>query len=219
MIDISFRASLPYFNQYKYFFGEHCYILQQFLKPQVVHMAEEMIDILNSDGTPAGYSRSRTEVHAKGLWHRTVHIWVFDPQGRILFQLRSHLKENNPNLLDTSCAGHITAGDDSLNAAIRELREEIGIQKCREDFEYLFTAIHENVLNNGTYFDNEYYDTYKTTISAEESEHLVPQPGEVDDFVWMTPSEFLAKRVQNPEKFVDHPKDYEWIQSIQDIQK
>ena len=139
-------------------------------------MAEEMIDILNSDGTPAGYSRSRTEVHAKGLWHRTVHIWVFDPQGRILFQLRSHLKENNPNLLDTSCAGHITAGDDSLNAAIRELREEI-------------------------------------------SEHLVPQPGEVDDFVWMTPSEFLAKRVQNPEKFVDHPKDYEWIQSIQDIQK
>ena len=28
-------------------------------------MAEEMIDILNSDGTPAGYSRGRTEVHAK----------------------------------------------------------------------------------------------------------------------------------------------------------
>lgn len=179
------------------------------------NMPEEMIDILNSDGTPAGYSRGRTEVHAKGLWHRTVHIWAFDTHGRIVFQLRSHLKENNPNLLDTSCAGHISAGDNSRNAAIRELREEMGVEKRVDDLEYLFEATHENVLNNGTYFDNEYYDTYKITLTDEESEHLVPQPGEVDDFIWMTPAEFLEKHAQNPEKFVDHPKDYGWIQSIQ----
>ena len=178
-------------------------------------MAEEVIDILNSDGTPAGYSRGRNEVHAKGLWHRTVHIWAFDTKGRILFQLRSHLKENNPNLLDTSCAGHISAGDESRNAAIRELREEMGVKKRIEDLEYLFEATHENVLNDGTYFDNEYYDTYKITLNDEESEHLVPQPGEVDDFVWMTREEFLEKHAKNPEKFVDHPKDYGWIQSIQ----
>lgn len=178
-------------------------------------MAEEMIDILNSDGTPAGFSRSRTEVHAKGLWHRTVHIWVFDTKGRIVFQLRSHLKENNPSLLDTSCAGHITAGDDSRNAAIRELREEMGVEKRPEDLEYLFEATHENILNNGTYLDNEYYDTYKTTLTDEESRHLVPQPSEVDGFVWMTPAEFLEKHAKNPERFVNHPKDYGWIQSIQ----
>ena len=159
-------------------------------------MAEEMIDILNSDGTPAGYSRGRNEVHAKGLWHRTVHIWAFDTKGRILFQLRSHLKENNPNLLDTSCAGHISAGDESRNAAIRELREEMGVKKRIEDLEYLFEATHENVLNDGTYFDNEYYDTYKITLNDEESEHLVPQPGEVDDFVWMTREEFLEKNAK-----------------------
>lgn len=182
-------------------------------------MPEEMIDILNSDGTPAGYSRGRTEVHAKGLWHRTVHIWAFDKNGRIVFQLRSHLKENNPNLLDTSCAGHITAGDDSRNAAIRELHEEMGVDKRPDDLEYLFEATHENVLNNGTYFDNEYYDTYKIILSDEEAAHLVPQPGEVDDFVWMTPAEFLEKHAKNPEKFVDHPKDYTWIQSIQHTQK
>ena len=163
-------------------------------------MAEEMIDILNSDGTPAGYARGRTEVHAKGLWHRTVHIWAFDTH-------------------DTSCAGHITAGDDSRNAAIRELHEEMGVDKRPDDLEYLFEATHENVLNNGTYFDNEYYDTYKIILSDEEAAHLVPQPGEVDDFVWMTPAEFLEKHAKNPEKFVDHPKDYTWIQSIQNTQK
>jgi isopentenyldiphosphate isomerase len=186
---------------------------------QAANMAEEQIDILNSDGTPAGYSRGRTEVHAKGLWHRTVHIWAFDSKGRILFQLRSHLKENNPNLLDTSCAGHIGAGDNSRNAAIRELHEEMGVTKRPEDLEYLFEATHENILNNGTYFDNEYYDTYKINLSDTEASHLVPQPGEVDDFVWMTCEEFLTMHARSPEKFVDHPKDYKWIQSIQITQK
>ena len=52
-------------------------------------MPEEMIDILNSDGTPAGYSRGRTEVHAKGLWHRTVHIWAFDKNGISCFHCGS----------------------------------------------------------------------------------------------------------------------------------
>ncbi len=182
-------------------------------------MAEEQIDILNSDGTPAGYSRGRTEVHAKGLWHRTVHIWAFDKNGKILFQLRSHLKENNPCLLDTSCAGHISAGDGSRNAGVRELSEEMGITRRPEDLEYLFEATHENILNNGTYFDNEYYDTYKIVLTDEEAKHLVPQPGEVDDFIWMTREEFLTLHAQAPEKFVDHPKDYKWIQSIQITQK
>lgn len=170
---------------------------------------------MNPDGSAAGYARGRTEVHAKGLWHRTVHIWAFDDAGRILFQLRSHLKENNPNLLDTSCAGHISAGDDSLHAGLRELREELGVTKRAEDLKYLFEATHENVLNDGTYFDNEYYDTYRITLSAVEVTALVPQPGEVDDFVWMTRKEFLKMREAHPEKFVDHPKDYKWIESLE----
>ena len=174
-------------------------------------MQEEQIDILNPDGTPAGYSCGRTRVHAEGLWHRTVHIWVFNSEGKVLFQLRSHLKENNPNLLDTSCAGHISAGDTSKNAAIRELREELGLNKSPEDLEFLFVAIHENALNGGTYIDNEYYDTYRTSVTDEEAAHLVPQPGEVDDFVWMTLDEFFALHAQNPEKFVEHPKDYGWL--------
>ena len=87
---------------------------------------EEQIDVLNADGTPAGYACGRTKVHAEGLWHRTIHVWAFNPEGKILFQLRSRVKENNPGLLDTSCAGHISAGDSSINAAVRELREELG---------------------------------------------------------------------------------------------
>ena len=177
-------------------------------------MQEEQIDILNADGTPAGYSCGRTRVHAEGLWHRTVHIWTINREGKILFQLRARVKENNPGLLDTSCAGHISAGDTSVNAAVRELREELGVRKSSRDLEYLFEATQESVLNGGSYLDNEYYDVYKTTLTDEEAKSLVPQPGEVDDFVWMTRDEFFAKRKLHPEKFVDHPKDYQWLMEI-----
>lgn len=175
---------------------------------------KEYIDILNKDGSKAGFSAERTEVHSKGLWHRTVHIWAFDKNGNILFQLRSKQKENNPNLLDTSCAGHITAGDDSRTAGLRELSEELGIHKKAEDLTYLFESTHENVLNNGTYIDNEYYDTYRISLDDCEKASLVPQPGEVDDFVWMSKQEFLETHKAHPEKFVDHPKDYQWIAQL-----
>lgn len=175
---------------------------------------EEQIDVLNRDGTPTGRSCGRTEVHAKGLWHRTVHIWAFDKNDRILFQLRARVKENNPGLLDTSCAGHISAGDDSRNAAVRELREELGVAKKVDDLEYLFESGHESVLNGGAYLDNEYYDTYKIVLSDKEASSLVSQPGEVDDFVWMTREEFVAEHREHPEKFVDHPKDFAWLKTL-----
>ena len=111
---------------------------------------EEQIDILDSDGKKTGMVCGRSEVHRRGLWHRTVHIWFFDECGRILFQLRAHDKLNNPNLYDTSCAGHISAGDSSLDSAIREIREELGISKNPADLIYLFESKHESVLNGGT---------------------------------------------------------------------
>ena len=172
---------------------------------------EEQIDVLNVDGSPAGYACGRSRVHAEGLWHRTVHIWAFDKNRRILFQIRSRVKESNPGLLDTSCAGHISAGDGSLNAAVRELREELGVKKSPRDLEYLFESKHESVLNGGSYLDNEFYDVYQVTLSDDEIASLVPQPGEVDGFVWMTREEFFAKRKVHPEKFVEHPKDFQWL--------
>ncbi len=175
---------------------------------------EEKIDVLDAAGQFLGYSKARSEVHAKGLWHRTVHIWAFDAVGRILFQLRSFQKENNPGLLDTSCAGHISAGDTSLKAAVRELSEELSVNKRESELEFLFEAKHESILNGGTYLDNEFYDTYRMTLSEQEIQNLKPQASEVENFVWFSPQEFVKCYAAHPEKFVAHPKDFAWIQSL-----
>ena len=90
-------------------------------------MAEEFFDVVNERDEPVGRA-TRREVHARELWHRAVHILVFDAAGRIFLQKRSMAKDMSPGLWDSSCAGHVDAGEDYDAAAVRELREELGIR-------------------------------------------------------------------------------------------
>ena len=89
--------------------------------------AEEWFDVVNERDEVVRQA-TRREVHATGLWHRAVHILVFDATGRVFLQKRSMLKDLSPGLWDSSCSGHLDAGEDYDAAAIRELGEEIGIK-------------------------------------------------------------------------------------------
>ena len=88
---------------------------------------EEWFDVVNDRDEVVGRA-TRREVHATGLWHRAVHVQVFDAAGRVFLQKRSMLKDLSPGLWDSSCSGHLDAGEDYDTAAIRELGEEIGVR-------------------------------------------------------------------------------------------
>lgn len=66
-------------------------------------------------------SVDRTEVHAKGLWHKTVHCWLYTKNGEVIFQRRA---ENNKCY--TSASGHISAGETLKEGFAREIGEELG---------------------------------------------------------------------------------------------
>ena len=100
---------------------------------------EELIDVLNEDGTKTGKVVTRKEVHEKGLWHRIVVIAIIDKEGHILMQQRAKDKETNPEKWDVSVAGHVSAGQTSIEAAIREVKEEIGIDLEEKDLQYILT--------------------------------------------------------------------------------
>lgn len=70
----------------------------------------------------------RDEVHTKGLLHREVHVWLYTPDGKIIFQKRSATKDTFPNLLDASVGGHVDLGETPEIACIKELEEEAGIK-------------------------------------------------------------------------------------------
>lgn len=87
---------------------------------------DEWFDVVNERDEVVRRA-TRREVHATGLWHRAVHVMVFDAGGQVFLQKRSLLKDLSPGLWDSSCSGHLDAGEDYDAAAVRELGEEIGI--------------------------------------------------------------------------------------------
>jgi len=115
-----------------------------------------------------------------------VHVWCVNPAARqVLLQLRSPAKCSNPNKWDISCAGHIEAGETSLQGALKELHEELGIVAQPEDLRFLLTVPYSDVHLNGTYIDNELQDVYlyetafpvsSLTLQPEEVTGLSPSP-------------------------------------------
>ena len=94
-------------------------------------MEEEYIDLLDENGNKLNTRKKRTEVHRDGDWHKSVHIWIINKNSEILLQRRAADKDSDPNMLDISCAGHLSSGDDSITGAIRELKEELIFIKNR----------------------------------------------------------------------------------------
>ncbi len=90
-------------------------------------MTDEYIDILDKHGKPTGIVRLKSEAHRLGLYHASVHIWFFKSSGELLLQKRAYDKDTYPGLWDVSVAGHIGTEESVVNAAIREIKEEIGI--------------------------------------------------------------------------------------------
>ena len=92
----------------------------------------ELFEVLNEDGTSSGHIKERSLVHRDGDWHGTVHTWIARrrPDGgwQLLFQKRSSEKESFPGKLDISSAGHRQAGEEALPTAVRELKEELGLE-------------------------------------------------------------------------------------------
>ena len=96
-------------------------------------MKEEFLEVYSPEGTKTGQKKSKSEIHRKGLYHSTVHIWIFTEEGNILIQKRSKKKELNPGVWDVSVAGHIKFNENIIKAAKRETLEETGININTKD--------------------------------------------------------------------------------------
>lgn len=172
----------------------------------------ELIDVLDEKRNNTGEILSRKEVHEKGLWHRTVHIWVVNSKGDILLQKRSHLKPTSPNMWTTSASGHLQAGDSSIDGALRELKEEIGIDAKPEELKYLFT-VSEEVVKREDITDREHVDVYilhRDPII----ENLKLQAEEVSDVKWFSLPEFEKMVNEHDKTLVKHNEMHEKIINI-----
>jgi len=144
---------------------------------------EEYFDVLDIDGNPTGEKKLRNLVHRDGDWHRSVHVWILNGD-KLLFQKRAPQKDSHPNEWDISCAGHVSAGETSLEAAKKELEEELGFVAREEDLIKIFSMHDSDVQYDGKFISNEIADIYLVQ-SKQKIESFSLQVEEVTELKWM----------------------------------
>ncbi|MGN1267391.1 MAG: NUDIX domain-containing protein [Dorea sp.] len=150
----------------------------------------ELFDILNPDGSKTGIVRERGVAHREGSCHGTVHMWIVRENEKsgydVLLQKRSANKDSNPGCYDISSAGHIEAGDNGLNTAVREMKEELGLDVKPEELQYIgvHPGKYEAEFYGKPFKDNELSSVFLYTRSVEIGE-LKLQESEVEEVIWM----------------------------------
>ncbi len=148
----------------------------------------EIVDIVDEYGQPTGKTVERVKAHAEGIRHRTAHVWIMRRNGsrtEVLLQKRSMKKDSFPGQYDTSSAGHIPAGNEPLESALRELQEELGIAAQKEDLRFLdtFRIQYETEFYGKAFRDNEiaFVFAYEKTVDISQ---LKLQEEELDGVAW-----------------------------------
>lgn len=126
------------------------------------------------------YDRNRRRTGRKHLrgtpWHRgefglVACVWVYDGHGNVLLTKRAPEK-SFPGTWENS-GGAVRAGETSLQAIVRELQEETGIEAKPEEFELI-----DSGMDGNTHFD---YYCLKRQLPLEQ---IVLLPGETVDVMW-----------------------------------
>ena len=159
-------------------------------------MKEEFLEVYSPEGTKTGQKKSKSEIHRKGLFHSTVHVWIFTEEGNVLIQKRSKKKELNPGVWDVSVAGHIKFNENIKKAAKRETLEETGININTKDL--LKIGVYRSINIHPTAIDKEFFHTYILKIDKN-SINLDFKNNEVDDlkFISIEEMESLIKEENN----------------------
>ncbi len=138
----------------------------------------ELWDLLDEDGMPVGATHVRGEKLPHGAYHRVVEIFTMNSKGELLITKRAPEKKPYPNMWEIT-GGAVVAGEDSLDAARRELREETGIEVANRELNLILTH-----KGNSAFVD--IYIAHKD-IPAEK---LTMQPDETSAAKWVKLSEF-----------------------------
>lgn len=165
----------------------------------------EIFDIVDEYGNPTGETVERSKAHAEGLRHRTAHIWIarqLKERYQVLLQKRALTKDSFPGRYDTSAAGHIQAGDEPLESALRELKEELGIAATKDQLEFAgtFRINYEKEFHGKLFKDNEIAFVY-VYLAPVDIKDITVQKEELDCVEWFDLEETHAECLAHNQKF------------------
>ena len=140
----------------------------------------ELLDLYDENKNLTNLQISRGVKVPKGYYRLVVHICIFNEEGKMLIQKRTPNKKW-PNKWDISVGGCVTARESSKLAAMREVKEEIGLDVDLS-----------NVRCNFTFnFEDGFDDIYLLNIDNLDLTKLKLQKTEVSEVKWATCDEII----------------------------
>jgi isopentenyldiphosphate isomerase len=161
---------------------------------QKISKANELFFVVDEHDQPLE-PLPRRLVHGHGVWHRVSHVWIRNNKGQLLCQQRSIKKELNPGYWEPFFGGHIRPGESYEEAALRELREELGITIASENLKrWRIYQFHDN-----TGYNNEFIGIFIVTWNGD-MQDVRFDDGEVEQVVWKTIPEIKSSIINEGKK-------------------
>jgi len=152
---------------------------------------EEVI-LVNEQDEKTG-TMEKLEAHRKGILHRAFSIFIFNNKNEMLLQQRAVNKYHSGGLWTNACCSHPRPGEITEAAAVRRLKEELGIETPLEKiFDFTYKASFENGLIEYE-FDHVFAGVY--------NDEIIFNKHEVQDVCFCTMKEVESALQTHPNKF------------------
>ncbi|MBA3682996.1 MAG: isopentenyl-diphosphate Delta-isomerase [Bacteroidetes bacterium] len=154
-------------------------------------MQEEVILVDELD-IPIG-KMEKIEAHQKGILHRAFSVFIFNSNGDLLLQQRALHKYHSAGLWTNTCCSHPRPNEDTLAAANRRLKEEMGITaKLEHKTQFIYKTVFDNNLTEHE-FDHVFFGNNNQTPEI--------NPVEVENYAWVSTEKIMADIAENPSKY------------------
>jgi len=154
---------------------------------------EEVI-LVNTNNEIQGYME-KIEAHEKGLLHRAFSVFIFNSKGQILLQKRAYQKYHSGGLWTNTCCSHPRKNESFQRAAIRRLKEEMGITcNLEEAFSFIYKAHLDNNLIE--------HELDQVFFGVSDNKPVL-NPEEAVEYKYIDPDQLLIDLTNNPSHYTE----------------
>lgn len=155
-------------------------------------MPEDQVILVDTHDKAIG-TMGKLEAHEKGLLHRAFSVFIFNDKQELLLQRRALSKYHSAGLWTNTCCSHPRPDEDTLDAANRRLKEEMGLSALLEHkLEFIYKTPFDNGLTEHEY-DHVFFGTSNTLP--------IIDPQEVDSYRYISLQDLKKEISAQPGNF------------------
>lgn len=151
-----------------------------------------MVILVDENDNPIG-TMPKMEAHEKAMLHRAFSVFILNANDEVLLQQRANDKYHSAGLWTNTCCSHPHPGEDTLGAARRRLKEEMGMEADLQFvFKFMYKAPFDNLLTE--------HEIDHVFIGKTDQLPII-NPEEVASYKYMKPEDIKLDMEQNPQSY------------------